>query len=57
MPSKLQKGRSKYAAIMIDRREGLLASSKVVDDDYWQKKELQRLKKRLNLYPLSLLMV
>jgi hypothetical protein len=42
---------------MIDRREGLLASSKVVDDDYWQKKELQRLKKRLNLYPLSLLMV
>jgi hypothetical protein len=45
MPSKLQKGRSKYAAIMIDRREGLLASSKVVDDDYWQKKNSKGLKK------------
>jgi hypothetical protein len=45
MPSKLQKGRSKYTAIMIDRREGLLASSKVVDDDYWQKKNSKGLKK------------
>jgi hypothetical protein len=33
MPSKLKKERNKNAAMMIDEREGLLPSSKVVGDD------------------------
>jgi hypothetical protein len=57
MPSKLQKERSKNAAIMIDEREGLLSLSKVVDDDYWQEKNSKGFKKRLKLCPLSLLMI
>jgi hypothetical protein len=32
--SKLQKERRKNATMMIDEREGLLPSSKVVGDDY-----------------------
>jgi hypothetical protein len=35
MPTKLQKKRSKNAAMMIDEREGLLSSFKVVGDDCW----------------------
>jgi hypothetical protein len=57
MPSKLQKERSKNAAMMIDEREGLLSLSKVVDDDYWQEKNSKGYKKRLKLCPLSLLMI
>jgi hypothetical protein len=57
MPSKLQKERSKNAAMMIDEREGLLSLSKVVDDDYWQEKNSKGFKKRLKLCPLSLLMI
>jgi hypothetical protein len=33
MPSKLKKERSKNVAMMIDKREGLLPSSKVVGDN------------------------
>jgi hypothetical protein len=33
MPSKLQKERSKNAAMIIDERGGLLPSSKVLGDD------------------------
>jgi hypothetical protein len=57
MPIKLYKKRSKNAAMMIDEREGLLPSSKVVGDDCWQEKNSKGFKKRLKLYPLSLLMI
>jgi len=43
--------------MMIDEREGLLPSSKVVGDDCWQEKNSKGFKKRLKLYPLSLLMI
>jgi hypothetical protein len=39
MPSELQKERSKNTTMMIDKRERLLPSSKVVGDDSWQKKK------------------
>jgi len=57
MPSKLQKERSKNATMMIDKREGLLPSSKVVGNDRWQEKNSKGFKKRLKLCPLSLLMI
>jgi len=57
MHNKLQKERSKNTVMMIDEREGLLPSSKVVDNDYWQEKNFKGFKKRLKLCPLSLLMI
>jgi hypothetical protein len=57
MPSELQKKRSKNTTMMIDEREWLLPSSKVVGDDSWQKKkELQRLQKKattLSIIPVN----
>jgi hypothetical protein len=47
MRRKLQKERSKNAAMMIDKKEGLLPSSKVVSG----------FKRRLKLCPLSLLVI
>jgi hypothetical protein len=57
MPSKFQKEMSKNAAMMIDKREGLLSSTKVVGDDCWQEKNSKGFKKSLKLCPLSLLMI
>jgi hypothetical protein len=48
---------SKNAAMMIDKREGLLSSTKVVGDDCWQEKNSKGFKKSLKLCPLSLLMI
>jgi hypothetical protein len=45
MPSKFQKERSKNTVMMIDEREGLLPSSKVVGDDCWQEKNFKAFKK------------
>jgi hypothetical protein len=46
MSSKLQKERSKNVVMMIDEREGLLPSSKVVGNDCWQEKNFKRLQKK-----------
>jgi protein involved in sex pheromone biosynthesis len=43
--------------MMIDESEGLLPSSKVVGDDYWQEKNFKGFKNRLKLFLLSLLMI
>jgi hypothetical protein len=48
---------SKNTAMMINEKEGLLPSSKVVGDNCWLKKNSKGLKKRLNFFPLSLLMI
>jgi hypothetical protein len=59
MPNELQKERSKNTTMMIDKRERLLPSSKVVGDDSWKKKKknFKGFKKWLQLCPLSLLMI
>jgi hypothetical protein len=54
MPSKLQKERRKYAAMMIYEIERLLLSSKVVGDDCWQEKNSKGFKKRLRNCPFNL---
>jgi len=51
------KKRNKNTAMMIEEREGLLLSSKVVGIDCWQEKNSKGFKKRLKLGPLSLLMI
>jgi len=43
--------------MMIDESEGLLPSSKVVGNDYWQEKNFKGFKNRLKLFLLSLLMI
>jgi len=43
--------------MMIDGKEGMLPSSKVVGDDCWQEKNSKCFKKRLKLCPLPLLMI
>jgi len=43
--------------MMIEEREGLLPSSKVVGDDCWQEKNFKGFKRRLKLCFLSLLMI
>jgi hypothetical protein len=48
---------SKNTAMMINEKEGLLPSSKVVGDNCWLEKNSKGLKKRLNFFPLSLLMI
>jgi len=57
MPSKLEKERRKYAAIMIYEIERLLHSSKVVGDDCWQEKNSKGFKKRLGNCPFNLLVI
>jgi hypothetical protein len=57
MPSKFQKERSKNVVMMVDRRKGLLPSSKALGNDCWQEKNSKDFKKRLKIYPFSLLMI
>jgi hypothetical protein len=57
MPSKLQKNRRKYTAMMIYEIEWLLLSSKVVGDDCWQEKNSKGFKKRLRNFPFNLLVI
>ena len=52
MPNKLQKERSTNVVMMIDEREVLLPSSKVVEDDCWQEKNSKGYKNRLKLATL-----
>jgi hypothetical protein len=57
MPSKLQKERRKYAAMMIYEIERLQLSSKVIGDDCWQEKNSKGFKKRLRNCPFNLLVI
>jgi hypothetical protein len=57
MPSKLQKERRKYIAMMIYEIERLLLSSKVVGDYYWKEKNSKGFKKRLRNFPFNLLVI
>jgi hypothetical protein len=57
MPSKLQKERRTYAAMMIYEIERLLLSSKVVGGDCWKKRTPKASKKRLRNCPINLLVI
>jgi hypothetical protein len=57
MPSKFQKERRKYYAMMIYEIERPLLSSKVVGDDCWQEKNSKGFKKRLRNCPFNLLVI
>jgi hypothetical protein len=48
---------SKNTAMMINKGERLLSLSNVDGDDCWLKKNSKGLKKGLNFFPLSLLMI
>jgi hypothetical protein len=52
MPNKLQKERSTNVVMMIDEREVMLSSSKVVSDDCWQENNSEGYQNRLTLAAL-----